>query len=146
MLEWTKLFSWKKVGFVVSWIGCLIRWIRYLSIVVVYCQKCGEQVNNSSEKIVKKWEVPDINKNNLEIVYKIPIWSDFNLRFHYFGFETIIFVMNIIESFFKRILSKKINLGDHFLVKTFFSRPNFWTTLLSKVAPNFWRTDIPHRI
>ena len=32
-------------------------------------------------------------------------------------------------------------LGDHFLLKTFFSRLNFRTTLLSKIRPNFCR---PH--
>ena len=47
--------------------------------------------------------------------------------------------------FQKKISSKNINLGDHFLVKTFFSKLNFWTTLLSKITPNFWQTDIPLR-
>ena len=57
-------------------------------------QKCGEQINNSGEKIVKQCEEHDINKNNLKFVYQISILSEFNLRFHYFGFETVIFVMN----------------------------------------------------
>ena len=35
-----------------------------------------------------------------------------------------------------------INLGDHYLLKLFFSKLNFWTTLLSKIMSNFWRTDI----
>jgi hypothetical protein len=48
-------------------------------------------------------------------------------------------------NFFKKKLFKNINLGDHYLVKTFFSRLNFWTTLLSKIIPNFWWTDIPRR-
>ena len=42
----------------------------------------------------------------------------------------------------KKKLSKNINLGDHYLSKTFFSKLNFWTTLLSKITPNFWQTVI----
>ena len=38
-----------------------------------------------------------------------------------------------------------INLGDHYLLKTFFSKLNFWTTLLSEITPNFWQTVITHR-
>ena len=30
------------------------------------------------------------------------------------------------------------------MVKTFYSRLNFWTILFSKIMPNFWLTDIPH--
>ena len=41
---------------------------------------------------------------------------------------------------------KNISLGDHFLLQTFFSRLHFRTTLLSKIMPNFWWTDIPRRI
>ena len=41
----------------------------------------------------------------------------------------------------KKESPKNINLGDPFLLKTFFSRLNFWTTLLSKIRPNFCR---PH--
>ena len=37
--------------------------------------------------------------------------------------------------------SKNIILGDHFLVKAFFSKLNFSTTLFPKITPNFWRTD-----
>ena len=43
------------------------------------------------------------------------------------------------EFFQKKFSSKNINLGEHFLLKTFFSRLNFWTTLLSKIMPNFCR-------
>ena len=38
------------------------------------------------------------------------------------------------------------NLGNHCLVETLFSSFNFWTTLFSKIVPNFWRTDIPCQI
>jgi len=31
------------------------------------------------------------------------------------------------------------------MVLKFFSRLNFWTTLFSKITPNFWWTDIPRR-
>ena len=31
------------------------------------------------------------------------------------------------------------------MLKTLFSRFNFWTTLFSKIMPNFWWTDIPSR-
>ena len=47
--------------------------------------------------------------------------------------------------FQKKISSKNINLGDHFSLKTFFSKLNIWTTLLTKITPNFWLTDIPRR-
>ena len=51
----------------------------------------------------------------------------------------------LIEFFQKKILSKNINLGDHYLLKTFFSKLNFWTTLLSKITPNFWQFVITRR-
>ena len=41
---------------------------------------------------------------------------------------------------------KNINLGVHYLSKSFLSKLNFWTTLLSKITPNFWQTVITHRI
>ena len=43
------------------------------------------------------------------------------------------------------ILSKRINLEDHYLLKTFFSKLNFWINLLSKITPNFWQTVITRR-
>ena len=48
---------------------------------------------------------------------------------------------------FTEIFQKKnINLGDKFfLVKAHFSGLNFWTTLLSKIMPNFWWTGIPRK-
>ena len=49
------------------------------------------------------------------------------------------------SNFFKKKLSKNINLGDHYLLKTFFSKLNFWTTLLSKITPSFWQTFITRR-
>ena len=54
--------------------------------------------------------------------------------------KSIFYVKNQ-PNFFKKKSSKNINLGDPFLLKTFFSRLNFWTTLLSKIRPNFCR---PH--
>ena len=45
-----------------------------------------------------------------------------------------------------QLISEWLFGGFNFLVKTFFSRLNFWTTLLSRIMPNFWWTDIPHRI
>ena len=51
----------------------------------------------------------------------------------------------LIEFFQKKNSSKNINLGDHYLLKTFFSKLNFWTTLLSKIKPNFWQTAITPR-
>ena len=48
-------------------------------------------------------------------------------------------------NFQKKKLSKSINLGDHYLSKTFFSKLNFWTTLLSKIMPNFWQTVITRK-
>ena len=46
------------------------------------------------------------------------------------------------SNFFKK-KSKNINLGDHYLSKTFFSKLNFWTTL--QITPNFWQTVITCR-
>ena len=59
--------------------------------------------------------------------------------------KSILDVKNQSNFFQKKILSKNINLGNHFLVKTFFSKLNFWTTLLSKITPNFWQTLITRR-
>ena len=56
-------------------------------------------------------------------------------------FQRQVSMSKIIWIFSRKISSKNINLGDHFLLKTFFSRLNFWTTLLSKIRPNFCR---PH--
>ena len=56
-------------------------------------------------------------------------------------FQSQFSMSKINQIFSKKISSKNINLGDHFLLKTFFSRLNFWTTLLSKIRPNFCR---PH--
>ena len=38
---------------------------------------------------------------------------------------------------------KNINLGEHFSKKLFLYDINFWTTLFSKIMPNFWRTGTP---
>ena len=59
--------------------------------------------------------------------------------------KSIFSVKNQLNFFKKKISSKNINLGDHFSLKTFFSKLNFWTTLLTKITPNFWRTDISRR-
>ena len=61
-------------------------------------------------------------------------------------FQTQFSMLKINLIFQKKISSKNINLGDHFFVKTIFSRFNFWTNILSKIMPNFWWTDIPCRI
>ena len=46
--------------------------------------------------------------------------------------------------FFQKIDSfKNISLGHYFLKQTFFSNFNFWTTLFSKIMPNFWQTVAP---
>ena len=55
-------------------------------------------------------------------------------------------VSKINGIFSKKKSFKNINLGDHFLKKTFFSNSNFWTTLFSKTMPNVWQTGISHRI
>ena len=41
------------------------------------------------------------------------------------------------EFFYEKKSLENINLGDHFLFKTFFSSLNFWTTLFSKIMPNY---------
>ena len=54
------------------------------------------------------------------------------------------FSMSKINGIFSKKNSfKNINLGDNFLKKTFFFNYNFWTTLFSKIMPNFWRTGAP---
>ena len=55
--------------------------------------------------------------------------------------RALLYVKNQPNFFQKKNSSKNINLGEHFLLNTFFSRLNFWTTLLSKIRPNFCR---PH--
>ena len=56
-------------------------------------------------------------------------------------FQSQFSMSKINRNFSKKKSSKNINLGEHFLLNTFFSRLNFWTTLLSKIRPNFCR---PH--
>ena len=56
------------------------------------------------------------------------------------------FSMSKIDGIFSKTKSLKIiNLGDHYLLKYFFSKLNFWTTLLSKITLNFWQTVITLR-
>ena len=55
----------------------------------------------------------------------------------------VTFLCQKSTKFFRKIFSSKnINLGDHFLLKPFFSRLNFWTTLLSKIRSNFSRPPL----
>ena len=61
-------------------------------------------------------------------------------------FQSQFWMSKINQNFSKKKLSKNINLEDHYLLKTFFSKLNFWTTLLSKITPNFWQTVITCRI
>ena len=60
--------------------------------------------------------------------------------------KSIFYVKNQPIFFKKKKSFKNINLGDQFLLKlkTFFSNINFWTTLFSKIMPNFWWT-VSHR-
>ena len=59
--------------------------------------------------------------------------------------KSIFYVKNQLN-FFKNNFHFGISIFKRpFFVKTFFPRLNFWTTLLSKIMPNFWWTDIPHR-
>ena len=44
----------------------------------------------------------------------------------------------------KKIQKYQFRLPFH--VKYIFSRLDFWTTLFSKIMPNFWWTDIPCRV
>jgi len=44
-----------------------------------------------------------------------------------------------------RIFSKKKLSRRPLFIKFFFSKLNFWTTLLSEITPNFWQTVITHR-
>ena len=60
-------------------------------------------------------------------------------------FQSQFWMSKINRIFSKKKLSKNINLGDHYLLKAFFSKLNFWTTLLSKITPNFWQTVITRR-
>ena len=54
---------------------------------------------------------------------------------------TVNFHVKKFTEFLKDFSLENINLGDHFLSKRFFS-VNFRTTLLQKIMPNFWQTDI----
>ena len=60
-------------------------------------------------------------------------------------FQSQFWMSKINWIFSKKNSSKNINLGDYYLLKTFFSKLNFWTTLLSKITPNFWQTVITRR-
>ena len=60
-------------------------------------------------------------------------------------FQSQFWMSKINRIFSKKNLSKHINLGDHYLLKTFFSKLNFWTTLLSKITSIFWQTVITRR-
>ena len=44
---------------------------------------------------------------------------------------------------FKKRIIYEYQFRRPFFVKTSFSKSNFWTTLFSKVMPNFWRTGAP---
>ena len=52
------------------------------------------------------------------------------------------FVCQKLMEFFDCFFIWKYNLGNHPLLKTSFSNFNFWTTLYSKIMPDFWRADI----
>ena len=60
--------------------------------------------------------------------------------------KSIFNVKNQPIFFQKKISFENINLGDHFLLKTLFSSFNLWTTLFTKIMPNFWRTVIHQRV
>jgi hypothetical protein len=77
---------------------------------------------------------------NLWSVNLLSILSDL-----YWEYQSMFYVIYQHNFFRRKFHFKNINVGDHFLEKTFFSRFNFRTTLLSKIMPNFWWTDIPRR-
>ena len=56
----------------------------------------------------------------------------------------LIFFVKNWQNFLIFFSLMNINSGDHFLLKTFFSNLNFWTTLFFKIMSNFWQTGIPH--
>ena len=60
-----------------------------------------------------------------------------------FDFQSQFSMSKINQFFFKKIFIWEYQFRRPFFVKTFFSRLNFWTTLLSKIRPNFCR---PHSV
>ena len=52
------------------------------------------------------------------------------------------FWMSKIIRIFKKKLSKNINLGDHYLLKTFFSKLNFEPLYFLKLRPIFDRLSL----
>ena len=53
------------------------------------------------------------------------------------------FSMSKIDGIFSKKNHFRISIWETFFCKkTSFSNFNFWTTLYSKIMPNFWRTDI----
>ena len=58
--------------------------------------------------------------------------SDFQSQFSMFTIHS-----NLSDFFF---LLKNIRFEEGFLLSSFFENFNFWTTLFSKMEPNFWRS------
>ena len=58
-------------------------------------------------------------------------------------FQSQFSMSKINRNFSKKKFIKEYQFRRTFFVKKFFSRLNFWTSLLSRFFPNFWWTDIP---
>ena len=59
-------------------------------------------------------------------------------------FKVIFSCQKSFQSLFFKL--KNINLEEDFLLLSFFENFKFWTTLFSKMVPNFWQSDKPDRI
>jgi len=55
-------------------------------------------------------------------------------------FKVIFLCQKSFESFWFFFSLKNISLEEGFLLLSFFENFNFWTTLFSKMVPNFWRS------
>ena len=85
---------------------------------------------------------PRINKLKKKKEIKLFYGWTFIEKYQYYALKVDLICQNHrnFKLFFHSF--KKINLGDHLLLKTLFPSFNFWTTLFSKILPNFWRTVI----
>ena len=107
-----------------------------------------QSTNISSIVEFQKWWVLKGNIFDQESTYffKIRQWNTVHQKVPKSYFQCQ-FSMSKINRIFskKKSFKNSINLGYNFLLKIFFSRLNFWTTLLAKIMANFWWTDIPRR-
>ena len=97
------------------------------------------------------WSFADVSQQGLDFSKKISkrkviFWFDYH--YVHMGRQKLLksnflsqFSMSRIIPIFLIFFSLKIiSLGEVFFLLSFFKNFNFWTTLFSKMGPNFWRS------